>query len=87
MLRSRGQFVMRFVKDGVICINSYNYFLRTESDNQLSKNFIAEIGDTIDGIANRLYVEMNHNFFIANSDLYKPIQEVVAVYRARIDLM
>lgn len=44
MLRSRGQFVMRFVKDGVICINNYNYFLRTESDNQLSKDFIAEIG-------------------------------------------
>lgn len=87
MLRSRGQFVMRFVKDGVICINNYNYFLRTESDNQLSKDFIAEIGDTIDGIANKLYVEMNHNLFIANSDLYTPIKEVVAVYRARIDLM
>ena len=87
MLRSRGQFVMKFVKDGVICINNYNYFLRTESDNQFSKDFIAEIGDTIDGIANKLYVEMNHNPFIANSDLYTPIKEVVAVYRARIDLM
>lgn len=87
MLRSRGQFVMRFVRDGVICINNYNYFLRTESDNQLGKDFIAEIGDTIDDIANKLYVEMNHNLFIANSDLYKSIQEVVAVYRARLDLM
>ena len=78
---------MKFVKDGVICINNYNYFLRTESDNQFSKDFIAEIGDTIDGIANKLYVEMNHNPFIANSDLYTPIKEVVAVYRTRIDLM
>ena len=87
MLRSRGQFVMRFVKDGVICINNYNYFLCTECDKQLSKDFMAEIGDTIDGIANRLYIEMNHNLFIAGSDLYKPIKEVVAVYKARIDLM
>ena len=87
MLRSRGEFVMRFVKDGVICINNYNYFLRTESDNQLSKDFIVEIGDTLDGIVNKLYVEMNHNLFISNSDLYTPIKEVVAVYRARINLM
>lgn len=87
ILRSRGQFVMRFVKDGVICINNYNYFLRTEADNQLSKDFIAGIGETIDGIANKLYIEMNHNIFVANSNLYKPLQEVVAVYRTRIDLM
>lgn len=87
VLRSRGQFIMRFVKDGVICINNYNYFLRTEADNQLSNDFIAEIGDTVDEIANRLYVDMNHNLFIANTDLYKSIKEVVAVYKTRLELM
>ena len=87
MIRRQGQFVMRFVKEGVICINNYNYSLSTESVDQLSNDFIAEIGDNVHDIANRLYTEMNQNLFIANSDLYKPIQDVVAIYRTRIDLM
>lgn len=87
ILRSRGQFIMQFVKDGVICINNYNYYLRTESDNQFSKDFIVELNDEIDSIVNRLYLSMNNNIFIANSDLYMPIKETIAVYRERIGLM
>ena len=71
----------------MICINNYNYFLRTESDDQLGKDFLAEIGDTFDGIANRLYIEMHQNLFIADSDLYISLQEIIAVYKARIDSM
>lgn len=87
MLRSRGQFVMQFVKEGVLCINNYNYYLRTESDNQLSKDFIAELSERMDGIVNQLYLSMNHNIFIADSDLYMSIRETVAVYRERMNLM
>lgn len=86
-LRSRGQFVMQFVKEGVVCINNYNYYLRTESDNQFSKDFIAELSERMDGIVNQLYLSMNHNVFIAGSDLYIPIRETVAVYRERMNLM
>lgn len=87
MLRSRGQFVMQFVKEGVLCINNYNYYLRTESDNQFSKDFITELSERVDGIVNQLYLSMNHNIFIVNSDLYMPLKETVAVYRGRINLM
>lgn len=87
MLRPRGQFIMQFVKDGVICINNYNYYLRTESDNQFSKDFIVELSERMDALANQLYLAMNHNLFVVNSNLYLPIRETVAVYRGRIDLM
>lgn len=87
MLRSRGQFVMQFVKEGVLCINNYNYYLRTESDNQFSKDFITELSERMDGIVNQLYLSMNHNIFIADSDLYMSIRETVAVYRERMNLM
>lgn len=87
MLRSRGQFVMQFVKDGVLCINNYNYYLQTESDNQFSKDFIAELSERMDGIVNQLYLSMNHNIFIADSDLHMSIRETVAVYRERMNLM
>lgn len=85
ILRNRGQFVMRFVKDGVICINNYNYFLRTEADNQLSLDFIGEIGESIETIANKLYVDMNHNLFVVHSDIYDSLKTVVAVYQDRFN--
>lgn len=87
ILRARGIFAMRFVKDGVISINNYNYSLRTVADNQLSNDFLAEIGGSIDGIANRLTEEMNHNLFIANSDLYAPVKQVTAIYKSRMESM
>lgn len=87
MLRSRGQFVIQYVKDGVVCINNYNYYLRTQSDEQFSKDFIAELGDKIDAIANQLYLSMNKNLFVVNSDLYILLKETIALYRERIDMM
>lgn len=87
LFRSRGQFVMRFVKDGVICINNYNYHLRTETDNQLNMDFIAEAGCSVDGIANGLLMEMNRNIFIDNPEIIRSLKEVIAIYRARMDTM
>ena len=87
LFRSRGQFVMRFVKDGVICINNYNYHLRTETDNQLNMDFISEAGCSVDGIANGLLMEMNRNIFIDNPEIIRSLKEVIAVYRARMDTM
>lgn len=84
MLRSRGLFAIKFVKEGAICINNYNYYLRTQSGNQIDKDFMIELGDTIDGLANQIYVKMNHNLFTAKSDLCKSIQEVIGVYKSRI---
>lgn len=87
LFRSRGQFVMRFVKDGIICINNYNYCLRTENDNQLNMDFIAEAGCSVESIANSLFLEMNHNIFIDNPEIIKSLKEVIAIYRARMDTM
>ena len=87
LFRSRGQFVMRFVKDGVICINNYNYSLRTETDNQFNMDFIAEVGCSVDSIANRLLMEINHNLFIDSTAIIKPLKEVIAIYRSRIDMI
>ena len=87
LFRSRGQFVMRFVKDGVICINNYNYCLRTETDNQLNMDFIAEAGCSVESIANSLFLEMNHNIFIDSPEITKPLKEVIAIYRSRMDMI
>lgn len=87
LFRSRGQFVMRFVKEGVICINNYNYSLRTETDNQLNMDFIAEAGCSVDSIANNLFLEMNHNMFIESSKIYTSLKDVIAIYRSRMDTL
>lgn len=85
ILKNRGQYALRKAKDGCICINNYTYPLRTISDNQLSLNFLREIGDAVSEIANNLYSAINHNIFLASSDICKPIQAVVGVYKERFD--
>ncbi len=85
ILKTRGQYALRKAKEGCICINNYTYPLRAISDNQLSLNFLREMGDSVSEIANDLYSAINHNIFLASSDIYRPIQAVVGVYKERFD--
>ncbi len=84
-LRDRGQFAIYFVEEGVVCINNYRYKLRTIADSQLSDDFMAEAGDSIEDIANNLYAKMNQNLFVAKSDMYTTLRQLVAVYRQKME--
>lgn len=86
-IRDRGQFAIYFVEEGVVCINNFRYKLRTLADSQLSNDFIADAGESIDQIANNLFSEMNHNLFVANSDMYNTLRQLVSVYRQKMGAM
>ncbi len=84
-IRPRGQFAIYFIEEGIVCINNYRYKLRTLSDNQLANDFIADAGESIDQIANGLYMLMNNNLFVVNSDMYNILKQLVAVYREKME--
>ncbi len=84
---SRGQVAIYFVEEGVVCINNYRYRLRTIADSQLSNDFIAAAGDSIEDIANTLYIQINHNMFVANSDIFGTLKQLVATYREKIEAL
>ncbi len=87
IIKPRGGFVIRFIKEGCLCINSYNYSLRTIDDEQLTEKFFNDLDDTLDDIANGLYRELDQNIFVASSDLHKYLHNVVAVYKKRLEIM
>lgn len=84
VLRPTGPFIIKFVKEGMIGINGFNYSLKTTVDSHFSHDFISEVGESVDTLADRLLGAMNQNIFIANSTLYEPLQGIIAIYRTRI---
>ena len=84
IIRARGPFIIKYIQEGVIAINGFNYSLKRTSDSHLTGDFITEAGDSVDAMADRLFGSMNQNLFTASSSLYAPLQNVIAVYRTRI---
>lgn len=80
----RGQFTIRFAKEGHVCINSYTYPLRTNADKQLDEGFISEMADSIDDMANMLFRRMNDNIFIKSAELPGMVSELIRLYRQRL---
>lgn len=85
VIRKRGQFVIRYVSDGCLDINGYNYFLRTESDNELGREFIKEMGESVESIADSFYLAMKRNIFVASSSIHRSVRDVVEVYSKRFE--
>lgn len=87
IIKPRGGYVIRFIKEGYLCINSYNYALRTINDEQLTERFLNDLDDAMDNIANELYKELDQNMFMVSSDLHKYLQGVIAIYKKRLQTM
>lgn len=89
ILRPRGQFTIRFSKDGYLNINGYNYALRTVSDEQLSRRFIVEeVGDSLNNLVNGLFRDINRNLFTKESvGIHSMLQTVIDLYKKRIEMM
>ena len=87
IVRPRGQFVMKFAKEGAICINSYTYPLRTVADNQLSEDFLADMGESIDSMGRRMFDMINQNLFVRSSELPSIFHELIRLYKQRFETL
>lgn len=83
-VRQRGQFSIQVVKEGFVCINSYNYPLRTNADRQLSENFLTEFGDKLEALSNSIRHDMTDNLFLTNSSIHHVVAQHIDIYRKRI---
>lgn len=83
-VRQRGQFSIQVVKEGFVCINSYNYPLRTNADRQLSENFLTEFGDKLEALSNRIRHDMTDNLFLTNVSIHHVVAQHIDIYRKRI---
>lgn len=85
ILQERGQFVIRFIKEGCLCINGYNYNLRTVSDNQLSNSFLKDVGDNFDSRVRALFSEISDNPFTISPKCNSKLLTVIGLYKSRFD--
>lgn len=83
-VRQRGQFSIQVVKEGYVCINSYNYPLRTDADRQLSEKFLIEFSDKLEALSNSIRQDMNENIFLTNSSIHHLVTQYIELYRKRI---
>lgn len=83
-VRQRGQFSIQVVKEGFVCINNYNYPLRTNADRQLSETFLIEFGEKLDALSNSIRNDMNDNLFLMNSSIHHMVAQYIGIYRKRI---
>lgn len=78
-----GQFVIKFVKDGVLSINGYSYPLQRESEKELGKGFISDTENEFDTVIDRLYMDIQHNIFTSNSEVVAILKSTAGMYRTR----
>ncbi len=87
VIRTQGEYVLRFVKDGVVTINNFEYTLREEGDNRPAQEVLSagSLNDALDRASASLYDAMNRNLFLTASSMPKVIQAIVAIYRQRFN--
>ncbi len=83
-VRQRGQFSIQVTKEGFVCINSYNYPLRTNADRQLSEKFLIEFGDKLEALSKSICHDMDNNIFLTNSPIQQAVAQHINIYRKRI---
>ncbi len=84
-VRDRGQFTIQVNKSGHVCINSYDYPLRTNADKQMSQNFLSRFSEQLDTLSNKFTQEINDNLFLTSSSVVKTVTRHIAEYRKRIE--
>ena len=83
IIRERGQFVIRFVKDGCLCINGYNYNLRTVFDSQLDNSFLRDVGDNFDTRVQKLLAEISANVFTVSPNCNTKLLPAISLCKKR----
>ena len=83
IISNGGQFVIKYVKDGVLSINGFSYSLKTESEHELGSNFLDDTENIFESAVNSLYKAINRNVFTANSDIILNLRTLESLYRTR----
>ena len=80
----QGQFTIKFIREGVININSYNYPLKSLSDETDSPFSGDELELKADKIMREFDKSVNDNIFIGQPEILKVIHVTGKLYRDRI---
>lgn len=83
IISNGGQFVIRFVKDGILNINGFNYPLKTNTDSELTSGFLDDTENAFDAVINKMNKDIQNNIFTCNSVIIRHLQSVAGLYRTR----
>ena len=84
-IQSRGQFVIRYVREGFLSVNNYNYPLKTVADKRLGQEFVEEAKDSVDTINTFLFRNMKENIFINSPKIVGRIREIGRLYTEKLN--
>lgn len=85
ILREMGQYALRFNKPGHLCINSYDYPLKTTADAELGEDFMRGVSERLDYISRDIDNCIDKNLFTHNSSMRPTLRRAMGDLRRRIE--
>ena len=83
IISNGGEFVIKFVKDGILSINGFSYPLMTISDRELGNSFLDEAENIYDSTIRGLFADIESNIFTSTSSMILSLQSLTTVFRTR----
>lgn len=83
ILKNQGQYSIQVARPGYVCINSYNYPLATDNNEETVDNLETAVASFTKRVT-QLKTEIEHNIFTSRSRLYKDLNYLKDVYLKRL---